>query len=124
MDNTANVNGIQEEELEQAREEAKKAENLYVLKFKKPFSYDGVTYEELEFDFDGLTGADSLEIEREMNRMGTQLAVPAFSGEFITRMCARACTSPIGKDAWKNMSIRDWHKLRAKARNFLMAAES
>ena len=123
MDNITNINGMESEEFEQAQAEAKKAENLFTLKFKKPFTYDGVDYDELQFDFDGLTGNDSLEIEKELNRMGQQLAVPAFSGEFITRMIARACTAPIGNDAAKMMSMRDWHRLRAKARNFLMSSE-
>ena len=123
MDNT-NIAPIENEEFEHAKAAAEKAENLFTLKFKKPFSYDGVDYDELQFDFEGLTGNDSLEIEREMNRMGQQLAVPAFSGDFITRMCARACTVPIGRDAWKNLSMRDWHKLRAGARNFLFSSES
>lgn len=116
--------GIEAEELEHAEEAAKTAEDLYKLKLRKTLTYDGVEYSELEFDFDGLTGADSLAIEQEINRAGLQLAVPAFSGEFIVRMCARACTSPLGKDAWKLLSMRDWHRLRAKARNFMLASES
>ena len=123
MDTKSNITPMDEEELNQAKAAAAKAENLFKLKFKKPFTYDGVDYDELEFDFDGLTGGDSLEVEKELARMGTQVAVPAFSGDYILRIAARACTSPIGSDAFRLMSLKDYNKVRAKVRNFLMASE-
>ena len=121
---TNNITKMDREELEKAKEEAKKADNLFVLKFKKPFTYESVDYDELEFDFDGLTGNDSLEVEKELARQGTQVAVPAFSGEYIIRIAARACTTPIGSDAFRLMSLKDYNRVRAKVRNFLMASES
>lgn len=121
---TNNITKMDREELEKAKEEAKKADNLFVLKFKKPFTYESVDYDELEFDFDGLTGNDSLEVEKELARQGTQVAVPAFSGEYIIRIAARACTTLIGSDAFRLMSLKDYNRVRAKVRNFLMASES
>lgn len=121
---TNNITKMDREELEKAKEEAKKADDLFVLKFKKPFTYESVDYDELEFDFDGLTGNDSLEVEKELARQGTQVAVPAFSGEYIIRIAARACTTPIGSDAFRLMSLKDYNRVRAKVRNFLMASES
>lgn len=121
---TNNITKMDREELEKAKEEAKKADDLVVLKFKKPFTYESVDYDELEFDFDGLTGNDSLEVEKELARQGTQVAVPAFSGEYIIRIAARACTTPIGSDAFRLMSLKDYNRVRAKVRNFLMASES
>ena len=123
MDTKSNITPMDEEELNQAKAAAAKAENLFKLKFKKPFTYDGVDYDELEFDFDGLTGGDSLEVEKELARMGTQVAVPAFSGDYIIRIAARACTSPIGSDAFLRMSLKDYNRVRSRVRNFLMASE-
>ncbi|MBE5809224.1 MAG: hypothetical protein E7317_12940 [Clostridiales bacterium] len=122
-ENMKNLTSMDDEEIEQAKAEAKKAQDLFTLKFRKPFTYESVEYDELQFDFESLTGNDSLQIEAEINRTGQQVAVPAFSGEFIVRMAARACTAPIGHDAMRLMSMRDWHRLRARARNFLMASE-
>ncbi len=125
MDNITNINGgMEEEELEQAKEEAKKAENLFTLKLKKPLSYEGKEYGELSFDFDGLTGRDSLDVERELAIRGIQVAVPAFSGEYIIRIAAKACTEPVGYDAFEYMSLKDYNRLRSKVRNFLMGSES
>ena len=123
MDTKNNITPMDEEEMNQAKAGAEKAENLFKLKFKKTFTYDGVDYDELEFDFDGLTGNDSLEVEKELARRGTQVAVPAFSGEYIIRIAARACTSPIGSDAFLRMSLKDYNRVRSKVRNFLMASE-
>lgn len=124
MDNITNITGMQEEELEQAKAEAKNAENLFTLKLKKPLTYNGSDYEELSFDFDGLTGRDSLDVERELSLRGIQVAVPAFSGEYIIRIAAKACTSPVGSDAFERMSLKDYNRLRSKVRNFLMGSES
>lgn len=124
MDNITNINSMDEEELEQAKEEAKKAENLFTLKLKKPLSYEGTEYTELSFDFDSLTGRDSLNVERELAIRGIQVAVPAFSGEYIIRIAAKACTSPIGSDAFELMSLKDYNRMRSKVRNFLMGSES
>ena len=124
MDNNiTNINGMQEEELEQAKAEAKKAENLFTLKLKKPLSYEGTDYTELSFDFDNLTGRDSLDVERELAMRGIQVAVPAFSGEYIVRIAAKACAEPLGSDAFESLSLRDYNRLRSKVRNFLMASE-
>ena len=123
MDNITNINGMQEEELEQAKAEAKKAENLFTLKLKKPLSYEGTDYTELSFDFDNLTGRDSLDVERELAMRGIQVAVPAFSGEYIVRIAAKACAEPLGSDAFESLSLRDYNRLRSKVRNFLMASE-
>ena len=123
MDNITNINGMQEDELEHAKAETKKAVSLFTLKLKKTLSYEGTDYTELAFDFDGLTGKDSLEVERELAMRGIQVVVPAFSGEYIIRIAAKACTSPLGSDAFEDMSIRDYNRLRSKVRNFLMASE-
>lgn len=123
MDNITNINGMQEDEIEQAKVEAKKAENLFKLKLKKPLSYEGTDYTEFSFDFENLTGRDSLDVEKELAMRAIQVAVPAFSGEYIIRIAAKACTAPVGFDAFEALSLRDYNRLRGKVRNFLMASE-
>lgn len=123
MDTNTNITPMNEKELAAAKEGAEKAQDLFVLKFKKPFTYDGVEYDELEFDFEGLTGNDSMEIEKELARRGVQVVTPAFNGEYIIRLAARACTTNIGHDAMLQMSIRDYNKIRSRVRNFLFSSE-
>jgi len=124
MSDTNNIVPIDEKELDQAREEAKNAKALYTLRFSKPLEYDGETYEELKFDFDSLTGHDSLMVERELTRSGVQLVVPGFNGDYLIRMAIRACVDNVGTDIVNRMSLRDYNRLRSEMRNFLMASES
>jgi hypothetical protein len=91
--------------------------------FRKPFVWQGVEYEKLSFDWDKLTGNDSLAVEREMQSLGIPLVVPAFSGDYLIRMAARACTTRIGADAFGAMSLPDHHKIRNAARSFLLQSE-
>lgn len=112
-----------EEEVKKAEEAATNAQDLFVLKLKRPLTYNGRVYEELSFDFEGLTGADSLEVEAELSRRNIQVPIFAFSAEYIIRIAARACTTPIGSDAFKLMSLRDYGKVRSATRNFLMRTE-
>jgi len=127
MENDNNVTPItpqiDAEEVAVAQKNAEKAEDLFVLKFKKPFVYEGTEYESLAFDFDKLTGADSLAVENELSRRGISVVVPAFSGEYLSRISARACTTPIGSDAFRFMKLGDYNRLRSAARNFLMRSE-
>jgi hypothetical protein len=97
--------------------------SAYTHKFRKPLIYNGNTYEELTFDWDTLTGKDSLSIEREMRDSGIPLVAAAFSGEYLIRMAARACTAKIGADAFRNMSMPDFTKIQGRARSFLLKSE-
>jgi hypothetical protein len=91
--------------------------------FRKPFAYMGKEYDKLQFDWEGLTGRDSLAIEAELQAMGVLVAAPAFSAPYIVRMAARACTETIGADAFELMPLADFNKIRGAARSFLLASE-
>lgn len=95
----------------------------YALKFKKPFEYDGQSYTELAFNWDALTGEDSLAIEAELQAMGKFIVSPAFSGEYLVRMAAKACTIPIGQDLLRALPISDYNRIRSAARSFLLSTE-
>ena len=114
---------INEEEFEIAENEANKSALIYIHKFRKPFEYNGKTYNELIFEWDKLTGRDGLAIENEMQQLGKAVIVPTFSGEYLIRMAAKACTIPIGADAFENMSLSDYNKIRSAARSFLLNSE-
>ena len=114
----------QDEEFEEALNEAKEdSAYAYVHRFKKPFEYQGKTYDKLTFDFEKLTGSDSLDVENELAARGVMVMVPTFSGPYLIRIAARACTEKIGSDALEQMRIADYNRIRSKARNFLLASE-
>lgn len=106
-----------------AEKEAEQSAYTYTHKFHKPYEYEGKTYEELKFDWGKLTGKDGLAIENEMQQIGKAVIVPTFSGEYLVRLAARACTVPVGADAFENMPISDFNKIRSAARSFLLKSE-
>jgi len=121
--NTANA-PIDEKELQIAEEEAKVSKDTFVHKFKKPFEYNGKSYEQFEFDFSSLTGGDSLAVEEELQREGKGVVVvAAFNSEYLIRIAARACLEPISYDAFKYMSLFDYNRIRDRARSFLLRSE-
>lgn len=114
---------VDEDEFSIAEQEAVESGLSYTHTFKKPFEYQGKTYTSLTFNWDDLTGRDGLAIENEMQSMGKAVIVPTFSGEYLIRLAAKACTEPIGSDAFEYMRIGDYNKIRAAARSFLLKSE-
>lgn len=131
---TAGLTGMEiEAEAAAKLEEEAKAEGdvgVYTHVFKKPFVYQGKSYDALTFNWDTLTGADSLAIEGEMLHHGKTLVVPAFSGDYLIGMAARACTERsetgrrvVGTDLIKALPLTDFSRICGKARSFLLRAE-
>jgi len=108
-------------------EEKKNAEEIvldtFEIELKKPVEYNGKTYNKLSFDFGKLTGEDGLNIENELQALGKFAMVPAFSGEYLIRMAAKACSEPIGSDIFTKLSLSDYNRVRSAARSFLLKSE-
>ena len=130
---TPAVNEAEFAAAEAAAKAKQENDSAYVHKLKKPFTFEGCTIEELSFDFDRLTGNDSLAIEDELQSMNKPVIVPTFSGQYLIRMAARACTTTlttpdgkarrIGADVIQALPIGDYNRIRSKARTFLLASE-
>lgn len=115
-----------------ALEEQAKAEpddGSYTHTFKRPFTYQGSTFEKLTFDWDSLTGDDHVAIENEILMRGKTLVTPEFSSEFLRGMAIRACTERnadgfrvVNTDVMKAMPIRDFQIICKRARSFLLRA--
>lgn len=131
---TLDMQAVEEDaaEAERVAEEARQEPETgsYTHTFKKPFKRKGNIYESLTFDWTVLTGRDHLEIENELTMKGRALVTPAFSGDFLTGMAARACTERdergkrvIDTQAIMEMSMGDFQTITRKARGFLLRAE-
>lgn len=119
-----NLSVVDDEELELAKADAaENAEGVFKHTFKRPISYNGKEYKSLTFDFDALTGADTLQIERDLARQGRTVIVPEFNGDYLAAMASKACTDEIGVDAFDYMSLRDFNAIRGAARRFLLNVE-
>lgn len=117
---------------EQAQEAQKEPDvGRYTHVFSTPFSHEGETYERLTFQWDTLTGKDSLAIERELRTNGITVVVAEYTPEYLASMAARACTyrdsegrRKVGADTLQAMPLRDFRGICAQARRFLQRAES
>lgn len=92
--------------------------SVYKHTFKKPFEYEGRTYEELTFDFGRLKGRDMVAIENEMQGMSEYALAPEISTSFQSKMAARA--AGIGSDVLEAMPLKDFNKITGAARRFLL----
>ncbi len=117
---------VGEEELNEAERLAEKnhGKNSYTHVFKEPFAYEGRTFETLTFDWGRLTGRDGLAIERELQTLGIAVMVPAFSGEYLIRMAAKASAEGISSDMMEALPLQDYNRIRSAGRSFLLKAES
>jgi len=131
---TTDTNSVAESAAEAEKLEAiakNEPDNLvYTHQFKKPFTYQNVTYEQLTFDWSTLTGNDYIAIETEMLRRRKTLIVPEYTSEFLCAMAARACTNRneegfriLNTDAMKAMPMRDFQAICRTAQYFLLRAE-
>lgn len=115
---------IDDKELEMAKTDAaENAVGVYTHTFKKPLEYNGKEYKSLTFDFESLTGKDTLEIERELARKGITVMVPEFNADYLVHMATRACTQEIGVDAFDYIGLRDFNGIRSAGRRFLLNVE-
>lgn len=128
MNGVAEDAAAAEQEAEKARQEPETGS--YTHLFKNPFRWKGRTFESLTFDWTTLKGRDHLEIEQEVVMKGRTLVSPAFTGDFLSGMAARACTERdekgkrvINTQAVMEMDLVDFQAITRKARGFLLRAE-
>lgn len=106
---------------ENIKEEAVKESGVQTIFLRKPVKYAGNEYTELSFDFDKLTGQDSLNIEGELASLGKSSMPSAINSEYLIRIAAKACTSNVGSDIFTSyMSLLDHMEVTKMARNFLL----
>lgn len=104
--------------------EKKQDSGKRIMILKKPINYMGTEYKELHFDFDKLTGKDSLEVEAEIEKTTNVIVItPSLNLEYLIRISARACSEPISRDDILNMNLSDFNHIRSMARNFMLRSE-
>ncbi|WP_217958076.1 phage tail assembly protein [Acutalibacter muris] len=92
---------------------------VYTHTFKRPFEYSGVTYTELTFNFERLTGRDMVSIETEMQMNNEYALAPEISRNFQSKMAAKA--AGIGSDVMDAMPLPEFNRITNAARDFLLS---
>ncbi len=135
MDEEKKTTTIQDtaEQAEKLEAEARSEDDVstYTHTFKKPFTYQGVTYDKLTFNWASLTGKDSVAIERDLLRRGLTTVMAEFTPEYLAAMAARACTyrndegfRTVTTDTIYAVPLREFRIICGAARRFLMRSES
>lgn len=107
--------------IEELREEARS----YTHEFARPFTYNGNTVEKLTFQWDRLTGRDSISIDRELSASTGGQGVPNFGREHMALIAIRACLDRdandmrmVDKGFMDALPIVDFEEITAMGRLF------
>jgi hypothetical protein len=119
MDNTNNGEIIIVDPLDQEEE----SDYTYTHNFKKPFSWEGKTYETLHFDFSKLNMRDFLTVGSELTRLGIPAPVPSLSGEYQARVALRACEEKIDMTLLYAMPLLEGNAILRRTKDFLLLSE-
>ncbi len=112
--------------LVEEEQEQENKEGVYVHTFKTPFEDSGEVYEEIEFDFNALTGADMIKVENEMKLKGIFGEMLEVSKVYQSHIAIRAAAKGkhktiITADALERMPVKDFFKITNQVRDFLIA---
>lgn len=91
--------------------------SVVIVKLRKEFEFEGITYNEFKLDFDSLKGVDFIKIEKEMNNLNEFALSPEISPNYCARIAARAAGVPA--EVIMNLSLKDFNTIKNKARDFL-----
>lgn len=120
----------QAEQLE-AEARAESGIGTYTHVFQEPFTYEGMTYDKLIFNWRSLSGKDSVSIERELLNRNVTTIIAAFTPEYLAGMAARACTyrnddgfRTVTTDTLYALPLPDFQQICNAARRFLLRSGS
>ena len=94
-------------------------EDFMKYTFKKPYEFEEVTYTEIEYDLESLTGADISAAKRQYATAGNFSPMPTTDLDFCAFILAKATKQPI--EFFNEMPARDYCAITQTVVNFLMA---
>ncbi|MGN0885459.1 MAG: phage tail assembly protein [Candidatus Spyradenecus sp.] len=87
--------------------------------FATPYDFEGKTYEQLDFNLEGLKGSDIAAVKKQFTSAGNFAAVPAADYDFCAMMLARVCKLPL--EFFTELPAKEYLALTQKVSNFLLA---
>ena len=88
------------------------------ISLSKPYDFDGVTYTELDVDFESLTGRDVVAAKREWARLGNFSAVISTDVEFAVFLAAKAAKQPY--EFFDALPAKEYCRIAREVTNFLI----
>lgn len=88
-----------------------------LVKFSKPYTFEGKTYTEIELSgLETLTAKDMVDAENWLTRNGTVSALPEMSMQYANFIAARASGQPI--EFFEGLSPKNAIKVKNRVTNF------
>ena len=106
-----------EEEIIDTTDEDK--DDSLVIRFKKPYVFEGTTYEQVDLsNLENMSGNDMIKVERYMKTSsGGADLVPEMSVEYALLMAARATELPI--EFFKGLPLKEVRRVKTKITGFI-----
>lgn len=98
-------------------------EDSLVIKFKKPYKFEGTEYTEIDLSgLDDLSASDMIAVNKYMNRTNPGIDVmPEVSLEYALNLAAKACKQPV--EFFLNLPPREAIKVKNRIMAFLFGSE-
>lgn len=111
---------VKEDEFKIKEEEPnkEKEEISYIVTFKKPYSFEGESYTQVDLSgLEELSAADMIAVNKKIERGGTVNILPEMSLEYACLISARASGKPI--EFFKGLPPKDALKVKNCVTSFL-----
>lgn len=114
-----NANELAEKISTEAAEstETEEPENKYLIKFRKPFTWEDKTYNEVDLSgMEDLTGRDMIQAQRIMERSGSINVLPEMSLEYACIFASKATKMPV--EFFQALPPKEAIKIKNRITNF------
>ncbi len=94
----------------------------YLVQFKKPFIFEGASYEGIDLSgLESLSAADMIAVNKAIERGGTVNVLPEMSLEYACLISSRACGKPV--EFFKALPPKEALKVKNRVTNFLYSED-
>ena len=105
-----------------AQEPAEDQEESLILKFRKPYMFDGREYTEVDLHgLEDATGADINAVNKILTKMGVVSPTPEMTSDFAQLMAARVAHLPV--EFFRGLPAREVMKLKNIVTGFLYGGD-
>lgn len=102
--------------------EAVEVENEYILRFGKPYRFEGEVYTEVDLSgIEDITAADMIAAQKVMSKGGTVEVLPEMSMQYACVIAARVAQKPI--EFFTGLPARDAIRLKNIVTGFIFGAD-
>ncbi len=106
----------------EARKRQEVADNPYLVMFKKPVLFEGVSYDSVDLSgLENLSAADMIAVNKTIERGGTVNVLPEMSLEYACLISARATGRPV--EFFKALPPKEALKIKNRVTSFLYSED-